>query len=172
MNIRHVKGSFVIEMLFVLLILIGTFYFMTDASHKLILRSKLDSISFSLVSILKDRTRFFDERAAINNSDFNDMEQLASRLLNEDISQFGIRVESLTEGSALVTLSDSEFTSLGCNSETLDNKTTLVPEEEGTLYPLYQISICLQSDSWFARAWGTSSSTNVTITSSSVMAGR
>ncbi|MDF5295458.1 tight adherence pilus pseudopilin TadF, partial [Vibrio parahaemolyticus] len=48
------KGSFAIELFFVLIAIVTIFYFMTDLSDKLMTRAKLDRSSFALVNILKE----------------------------------------------------------------------------------------------------------------------
>ncbi|MCV6037804.1 hypothetical protein OFP00_32490, partial [Escherichia coli] len=86
------KGSFAIELFFVLIAIVTIFYFMTDLSDKLMTRAKLDRSSFALVNILKERTRYYDERVNLNAIDTSHMQILAARLLGTSPDSIAIKI--------------------------------------------------------------------------------
>lgn len=169
---KNNSGSFSVELCFILIVLIALFYFMTDVSHKLIVRAQLDRASFSVVNVLKERTRFFDERFSLTQQDLVDMQYISSRLLNVEQRNVAIQVESLQNKVARDVYTSPQYGSLGCSTLAIDQKSQLVPEEDGVVFPLYQVSLCVESDSWFSRVWGDPSSSKMVISSSSVMVGR
>ncbi|WP_260811054.1 tight adherence pilus pseudopilin TadF [Vibrio splendidus] len=171
-SLHNCKGSFTIELALVLIVLIALFYFMTDLSHKLIIRAQLDRASFSIVNVLKERTRFYDERFNLSQQDLVDMQSISSRLLNTNSSNVAIQIESLQGKTIRTVFASPQYGTLGCTTLGIDQKTLLVPEEDGVIFPLYQVSLCVESDSWFSRVWGDPLSSTMVVSSSSVMVGR
>ncbi|MCG9658685.1 membrane associated secretion system protein [Vibrio mediterranei] len=169
---KHQRGTFIIELFFVVIVLIGIFLFMTDLSHKLLVRAQLDRASFALVNILKERARFYNDRLVLNDGDRDDMHTLASRMLNTSEEDIAIRIEALHNTTTVDSYTSVQYGALGCQSTSIDQKPELVPTEDETVYSLYQVSLCEQRRSWFARFWGNNGSPTMTITSSSVVAGR
>lgn len=169
---RKQKGAFAIELALVLIVFLGIYLFMTDISHKLLVRAQLDRASFALVNILKERTRFYGERETLSNSDRDDMVALASRMLNSSSNDVAIRIEALHDSALVDSYTSDKYTVLGCQAATIDSKTNLVPVENGEVYSLYQVTLCEQRDSWFANFWGDSDTPTFTLTSSSVVPGR
>ncbi|CAH0529502.1 tight adherence pilus pseudopilin TadF [Vibrio hippocampi] len=172
MRIARQKGAFAIELSIVLVVLMSIYLFMTDISHKLLVQSQLDRISFALVNVLKERTRYYADRDNLSEQDRDDMHAIASRMLNIDASQLAIRIEALHNQSAYESFTSERFDSLGCSAQLLSNKTALVPTENGTVYSLYQVTLCEQRDSWYDNFWGRDATDTFTITSTSVVAGR
>lgn len=166
------KGVFAIELFIVLVALIVVFYFMTDLSHKLLSRAQLDRGSFALANVLKERTRYYDERFTLNASDESDMKTLAARLFDTTPSSIAIKIEALHDKSTLNAFESDEYRNLGCNANSLANKADLAPVENGNIFSLYQVTLCQEENSWFARFWGNNASPTMTITSSSVVVGR
>lgn len=169
---RFQQGAFAIEMTIVLMGLAALLMFGADLSQQVLSRAKLDRMSYSLVTLVKERQRFYQGREALSQADFNQVDQIAARLLgkqsNEQRGQFGITVQSLIEGRQT-----SYTRSLGDNTpcqpkHNLTALTELVPtNDEGTGVPLYQVTVCVTSESWFDRTLG-----DHLISSTSVMPGR
>ena len=166
------KGVFAIELFFVLIALISIFYFMTDISDKLLARAQLDRGSFALANILKERSRYYDERLPLNASDEMDMQTLASRLLDTTPGSVAIKIEALHNKTTLNAFESNEYKNLGCEAAGLDTKSELAPVENGVIFSLYQVTLCQQENSWFTQLWGNSGASTMTITSSSVVVGR
>ncbi|MGR5501276.1 tight adherence pilus pseudopilin TadF [Vibrio sp. DNB22_10_4] len=169
---RHQRGAFAIELTIVLVIFLGIYLFMTDISHKILVRAQLDRTSFALANILKERTRFYGERQTLNDNDRDDMVALASRLLERDSNAVAIKIEALHDSLTMEAYTSDRFNTLGCQSTDINQKTNLVPVEDGKIYSLYQVTLCEQRDSWFANFWGDSGTPTFTLTSSSVVPGR
>ncbi|AYO18907.1 membrane associated secretion system protein [Vibrio owensii] len=169
---RRQTGAFAIELAFVLVGLIMIFYFMTDLSHKLLVRADLDRTSFSLANILKERTRYYDERFELNANDASDMTTLAARLMNTTANSVAIKIEALHDRAVLNEFTSDEYTNLSCSAPSITTRSDLAPVENGNIFSLYQVTLCEENDSWFAQVWGDSSSPTITITSSSVVIGR
>lgn len=169
---RRQKGAFAVELAIVLIVLLGIYLFMTDISHKILVRAQLDRTSFALANILKERTRFYGERQTLNDNDRDDMVALASRLLGRDSNAVAIKIEALHDSLTMETYTSDQFNSLGCQSIDINQKTNLVPVEDGETYSLYQVTLCDQRDSWFANFWDDSGTPTYTLTSSSVVPGR
>ncbi|TOP05434.1 membrane associated secretion system protein, partial [Vibrio parahaemolyticus] len=75
------------ELVFVLVALWGVYLFSADLSYQLLVRAKLDRSSFSLVNVIKERTRYFEgdvlsgKNLALTNNDLEDFAEIASRML-------------------------------------------------------------------------------------------
>ncbi|MFS1412602.1 membrane associated secretion system protein [Vibrio sp. 10N.286.49.C2] len=171
-SIQSQQGAFAIELMIVLLIFAGIYLFMTDISHKLLVRAQLDRTSFALVNILKERTRFYGGVSSLSDSDQTDMRQLAYRMLDKDETNLAIKIEALHNKSTVDVFTSAPFEAMGCQAVDISEKGALAPIEDGTIYSLYQVSLCDQKESWFANFWGDSGTPTFTITSSSVVAGR
>lgn len=166
------KGAFAIELFFVLIAIVTIFYFMTDLSDKLMTRAKLDRSSFALVNILKERTRYYDERVNLNAIDTSHMQILAARLLGTSPDSIAIKIEALHNKTVWEQFVSTEYENLGCNAVALNEKADLVPVENSVVFPLYQVTLCQKETSWFATLWGNSGGSTMTISSSSVVVGR
>lgn len=174
-NSNTQKGSFTVELSFVLVGLCLIYLFSTDLSHKLLMQSALDRTSFALVNILKERTRYYQGDIQKNtNLDVEeqqrlDMQKLAARLLNQDVDSVMINIQSLVGEvvSESETLQTDNCTAPEIYSEGYKE---LVPVEEGLVYPLYSVTVCETYPSWFGVF--ANSSETLTLSSTSVMPGR
>ncbi|AYV19975.1 MULTISPECIES: tight adherence pilus pseudopilin TadF [Vibrio] len=169
---KNQRGTFIIELTLVVIVLIGIFLFTTDISHKLLVRAQLDRASFALANILKERARFYNDRLVLSDGDRDDMHALASRMLDTAEADIAIKIEALHNTATVDSYTSVQYGAMGCETTSIDQKSDLVPTEDETVYSLYQVSLCEQRDSWFARFWGNTGSPTLTITSSSVVAGR
>jgi len=159
------RGVFAIEMSFVLFFIAALLIFTGDIAFKLFNRIALDRVSYSLVNIVKERSRFYDKRFELNKRDIDDIQMLASRLLGGHRS-FGLRVQSLNNG---VNQTFDGGAGAGCNVPALS--AALVPENiAGTAFPLYQVTLCYDIDNWFDKFLG--SKTKSHLQSTSVIVGR
>ncbi|MGR5117597.1 tight adherence pilus pseudopilin TadF [Vibrio astriarenae] len=173
---KRQRGSFAIELAFVLVALCSIFLFSTDLSHKLLVRAKLDRSSFALSNVIKERTRYFEsdiaaqENLHITQSDLEGLINVASRMLNTESSDVAIQIESMTNASTITLVKSQKFDDFGCNIADFDDFSDLAPHDGGVIYPLYRVSLCEVHDSWFEAFFGDSSS--MAIVSSSIMPGR
>ncbi|MGF1686543.1 membrane associated secretion system protein [Photobacterium japonica] len=174
------RGAFAIELVFVLFALCAIFLFTTDLTHKLLLRSQLDRTSFALVNILKERIRYYSvvedgERIArytLNQADSRDMQILAARMLNVPHDDVAIKLEALINNVPQPAFTSAQFDQWHCQPTTpISRLTDLSPVDGGKIFPLYQVTLCSQAESWFLPFLGERDA-SATITSSSVIAGR
>ncbi|MDP5253168.1 tight adherence pilus pseudopilin TadF [Vibrio sp. HB161653] len=172
---RRQDGSFAIELAFVLFGLCAIFMFGTDLSKQLLIRASLDRTSFSLVNVLKERTRYYDGEVSsetnliVTASNLSDMQTVGARLLDMSSDDVAIQIQSMVDGT-VTTLHSDQFDQYGCVTDDFSDYSDLVPEDDGTVYPLYRVSLCEQFDSWFLAFLG-DDDTN-TILSSSIIVGR
>ncbi|WP_025819733.1 tight adherence pilus pseudopilin TadF [Shewanella marina] len=181
---KRQQGSFVVELSFVLIFFSFVIVFMADIAMQLFHQSNLQRASYSLVNVLKERSRFYidiDEdkhqiiRFQVDDNDLKDMQIMADRLLNssnEKPVNYGIRIESLSNSAMRNNPSLVEFGLLSCLSDDkLKTDSPLLPNNlEESEYTLYQVSLCYQIDSWFSRLINLDD--KHTIASSAVMVGR
>ncbi|ARR47651.1 tight adherence pilus pseudopilin TadF [Vibrio campbellii] len=176
--IKYQKGSFMIELVFVLTALWGVYLFGADLSHQLFVRAKLDRSSFALVNVIKERTRYFDadvlagKNLSVTNADLKDLAEVAGRMLDMPPEDVAIRIESLTNKTNLAVFTSSKFKSLNCKTESIRSYAELAPVENAVVFPLYRVSLCEEQTSWFKPFFNGGKSTTVAITSSSIMPGR
>ena len=152
------RGSFVIEFVFVLIALCSICFFATDLSQRLLLRSQLDSAAFSLVNILKERTRYYSVvsgntqfvRYILNNNDLKEMQLLASRVLHVPEQNVALSLESNVDND-IQQLSNDVFDRWGCQPAILINEhDALRPrKDDGSYFPLYQLTLCVRHDGWY-----------------------
>ncbi|MGC3836184.1 tight adherence pilus pseudopilin TadF [Moritella viscosa] len=166
------RGVFAIEMAFVLFFIAALLVFTGDIAFKLFNRVALDRASYSLVNIMKERTRFYNKRFELNQQDINDIQVLASRLLTGK-RPFGLRVNSLDNG-VFKTFDGNISNAPVCRSDdalTPAYISELVPQNlAGKFFPLYQVTLCYQVDSWFDNFFG--NQTQSYLQSTSVIVGR
>ncbi|MCL1145361.1 hypothetical protein L2747_04930 [Shewanella marinintestina] len=169
------SGAFTIELAFVLLFTSALLAFTGDIAFQLLNRVNLDRVNFSLVNILKERTRFFDGNLIVTSTDVDDLDVLAARLLGyaqtSETAPYGMRVEWLVN-DRYSSINKGIGGGTPCSAgDSLKDRTSLVPHSSADKhFPLYQVTLCLNTDSWFNQFWG--DDTSHYIHSSSVMPGR
>lgn len=147
------QGAFAIEMAFVMFFLAALLFFTGDLAYKLFNRVNLDRASYSLVNVVKERTRFYNKQFELNQKDLNELQTIATRLLNGH-NQFGLRIESWIDGKIQVfnhTVGSSP-TCLDFDSFNQSKRSELVPVHlTGEPFPLYQVTLCYKIDNWFNK---------------------
>lgn len=176
---KRQQGSFSIELAFVMIALMGIFLFTAELSKKLLLRAKLDRSSYALVNILKERSRYYEadfnqgRNINVTSQNLEDMEKLASRMLDIDKKDVAIQVESLAKKRALpVTFSSDKFREFKCAAKPITELGDLIPVEDESPRPIYQVSLCMKQSSWESPFSTDKKSEIVTIASSSMIPGR
>lgn len=169
------QGAFTVELAFVLFFTSALLIFTGDIALQLLNRMNLDRVSYSLVNILKERTRFYEENPIVTVREVEDMDILAARLLGypktSEAAPYGIRVEWLVDDSYAAIDKGIEGGTPCRPDDSLKDKASLVPTSSADkTFPLYQVTLCLKTDSWFNQFWGDSE--RHYIHSSSVMPGR
>lgn len=166
------RGVFAIEMAFVLFFIAALLMFTGDIAFKLFNSVALDRVSYSLVNIVKERSRFYDKRFELKEQDMKEIQMLASRLLSGD-RPFGLRIESLHKGKLdtfIGNVSDAPVCS-SVDSLSQTSRAELVPQNlAGKSFPLYQVTLCYLVDSWFMAFLGDKKQSH--LQSTSVIVGR
>lgn len=144
------RGSFAIELAFVLTFISLLYLFVMDISQQLLTRGQLDRLSYSLVSVLKERSRFFlaDDgtvRLAVNTVDLDRLWSISEAALGDNV---GLMIESASASG------DSQRLSRGitCGQVSplhLSEVFTQLKSEEGEPLPLYRVTLCKQINAWF-----------------------
>lgn len=150
--IQNKKGAVTIEFFFMVLLLGILFAFMADLVMLRSTLGKLDSASFSLVNILRERTQLYEKRTNITATDLQQFEQLAKVLLygdknsNQDVYiilehwwQEGTtdKTERLPTSSKCQPYKNiGELKDLSPRSEYIKNERKI---------PMYQVTICVET---------------------------
>lgn len=100
-SISNKRGNFTVEFAIVGLFLSILFVFSVDVIVKLSIKGKLDRLSYSLVSILKERTQLYDDDFIITQLDTSSLAKIASKSMERTMSsfsdeRFGVTIEELT----------------------------------------------------------------------------
>lgn len=171
-SIKKQRGVFVVELGLILMAILGIYMFMTDLSHRQLARAQLDRTTFAVANILRDRIRFHDNNHSLSITDQTNMLAVAGRMLGISTDSVALRIEALRNGDSIDSFSSPRFEELNCQSIPLDQKVDMVPVELGNTYPIYQVTICEEIDTWFYDFMGENSEARVAVTSSSVVPGR
>ncbi|USD66700.1 ATP-binding protein [Vibrio sp. SCSIO 43136] len=170
---------FMIEFAVVGLFMSLLIVFSGDVIIKLSTQGKLDRLSFSAASILKERTQLYNGEFVMLGSEADAMHTIISASLgrsmgNFDAASLGVRIEEQTYNSdntpkGLVTyLRGSQTCAV---DETLSNLQgdLAVVTTWGRMSSLYRVTICYETDNMIGDLLGLD---YTTVTSSSVLVGR
>lgn len=173
---RRQSGSFIIELALSLIVINVVNVFLLDISLILLNRTQAERASYSLVSVLHDRTRFYNGSINISSNDAQDIHKIANNLIElkspDNTVVYSIRIESLIEGKTTSIHSGS----LTCTAQApIESLSNLVPEftsDDGDSYraPLYQVTVCIEYNSLFKNLIGANGTRS--INASSVILGR
>ncbi|WP_434355698.1 pilus assembly protein TadF [Parasalinivibrio latis] len=175
------RGVYSIEFSIIGLVMGVLLVFTFDVVVKQSVKGKLDRLSYSAVSLLKERTQLYNESDVISPSEIDQLSLIVTESLgrtwsNFEQSNFGIRFEQqkFVDGVAIVPVEDTHLFSrgdVGCTPEiALNELTHLSPETTfGRRATLYQITICYLSDNWIGELL---SSNFRLVRSHSIMVGR
>lgn len=151
-----------IELCFVLSMLSLFLMFISDTAMQLLTRGELDRISYSLVSVVKERSRFFvdDENHPVWPVSKQEADDLREILARRTTSGFVVIVESAYEDALGDTISNS-FTSSGNGGQALAAACgqgtelaqsplfTQLANDSGVKLATYRVTVCQQSPNYF-----------------------
>lgn len=155
------KGSVTIEFAFMLIFLCVMLIFMADLVLVRSTMGKLDSVSYSLVNIVRERPSFFGGSSTITSQDVEQLRKVGKKLLYGDANakqKVNIVLEQLThtngKANSPVVLGDSN----DCKAaRPLATVPQLAPYSQSInpanrrLIPVYQVTICIEMLSPFKR---------------------
>lgn len=163
-SINKQKGSFVIELAFVLMFLCLLNLFTADIAMQLFTRAKLDRVSYSLVNVLKERTRFYDGNNTLTQHDYDQINSIAGKLLPG--TNYSILINSTVTANPIT----PNVKSVKCSPIEINPDLIPISSLTGVTFPVYQVTVCTSFHSWFGKF--THGKTDFVIQSTSVIPGR
>lgn len=162
------RGSVAVEFSAISVLLIVFIFFLTDLVVRQATIGRLDRVSYSAAGTLRERIQLYDAREPLNQSDVNQIAKLAARMLTDmheeaDLSKLKLVVEelhfedatSVGNASKNIRLYRSWQSGAGgdCSApQPLNRLTQLTPRGSyGRWVPLYQVTVCLPTTSWYTR---------------------
>lgn len=155
------RGSVTIEFIFMLILLTFIFAFLADFVIVRSTQGKLDNASYSLVNVLRERIQLFGDNgtATLTDDDLHDFEKVARGLLygdkNDDNQKVFIVLEHFWRepGSTSNKFERLPSSSNGCEPyRKIEDLVHLSPNSEineGRKIPLYQVTLCAETNSFF-----------------------
>ena len=155
------RGSVTIEFIFMLILLTFIFAFLADFVIVRSTQGKLDNASYSLVNVLRERIQLFGDNgtATLTDDDMHDFETVARGLLygdkNDDNQKVFIVLEHFWRepGSTSNKFERLPSSSNGCEPyRKIEDLVHLSPNSEineGRKIPLYQVTLCAETNSFF-----------------------
>lgn len=160
------RGVFSIEMAFVLIGMCACLYFCFDLGYQQIRKSQLERVSYSLVSVLKERSLLYRKNKndtqyeIVNASQVEQLKSIGAKLLGVDKNKISVvvdyRIEAINKPRVSALSAGIECTPL----QTLSNKLDVTLEKGGRPAPIYQVTICQQVPAWFESIVGGDKSKN------------
>ena len=163
-NLNKQKGSFVIELTFVLMFLCLLTLFTADIAMQLFTRAKLDRVSYSLVNVLKERTRFYEGNNTLTQDDYDQLDIIAKKLLPD--TNYNVLINSTVPTEAIT----PTVKPVKCSPITINPALIPISSLTGVKFPVYQVTVCASFNSWFGKF--THGKNTFVIQSTSVMPGR
>lgn len=156
------------EFILIAMVLFVFIFFMADLVLRQATLGKLDRVSYSVAGVLRERIQLYDAREELNQQDVDQSLALAKRVLKDmnstaDLSAMGIAVEEihfedprdLSDTSKTVKMSHTWHSGAaqGCQApQPLNNLQQLSPRGSyGRWVPLYQVTLCIPTISWYTR---------------------
>jgi len=155
------RGSVTIEFIFMLILLTFIFAFLADFVIVRSTQGKLDNASYSLVNVLRERIQLFGDNgtATLTDDDLHDFEKVARGLLygdkDDDNQKVFIVLEHFWKDPVSKKNQFERFprSSNGCepyrNIESLVNLSPNSEINDGRKIPLYQVTLCAETNSFF-----------------------
>lgn len=146
----------------------GVIVFTGDMVIKQSAQGMLDRMSYSAVSVLKERTQLYDEDITISASQISTLNQIVEASLTRtmpsyDTSRFsGVYQQvSFSGDTDSPTLTETEYTQGGATQtcEPSNNLKSIAKSlspitNEDRRAPLFQVTLCYRTDNWFGELVG------------------
>lgn len=163
-NKKKQKGVFAIEMAFVLLGMCAVLYFCFDLGYQQIRKSQLERVSYSLVSILKERTIIYKKNKndknyeTVEQAQVDQLKKIGAVLLKVDESEVSVAVDFRINAQSKPRLS-ALSNGVACVPQiALTNKLDVNLEKSGDPAPIYQVTVCQKVPAWFESVIGSNAS--------------
>lgn len=172
------RGTFTVEFSIVAVLFAILITFTNDVLVKISMRGKLDRLSFSAASIIKERTQLYSEEYKMTATDstfiYNILSSSFARTTSTfDAQKFGMRLEEQTyddshNANALVTYSAAGSCDVSYTLTSIEGALS-VTTTYGRKSTLYRVTLCYETENLVA---GMLSNGFSTVSSSSVIIGR
>lgn len=166
------RAAVSVEFVLISIALIFFIFFLTDLVIRQATVGKLDRVSYSVAGILRERIQLFDARETLNQQDVDAAADLAKKILTDmnstiDLSQMSLHVEEMHFEDPIrlgddrkqikIYKSWDSGSSVQCMPpQPLNEQQQLTPRGSyGRWVPLYQVTVCLPTFSWFMRLTST-----------------
>ncbi|WP_394209275.1 tight adherence pilus pseudopilin TadF [Enterovibrio calviensis] len=166
-SVSKQRGVFIIELTMILLVLSLIIVFTMDVVVKQTVKGKLDRLSYSLVSLLRERSQLFEGNETMTFDEAAKSFSLIQRSLNStmgnfDISRLGMVIEQQrfdANKNPITAVVNQHIFTLGAYScepeEPLRQKMDLSPVTQfDNKLALYQVTLCYRTDNWYGDLAG------------------
>ena len=152
------RGAVSLEFLFMLILLVFIFAFLTDLVIVRTTQGKLDNASYSLVNVLRERNQLYNDNGSepLKNTDLTEYQQMAKLILFGDKSSpntVGVTIEHWTEKKSTETLTNlntcQPYRKLDNNLSYLSPRSEAANPDNQRKIPLYQVTLCVEVGSFF-----------------------
>ncbi|MEW5558784.1 tight adherence pilus pseudopilin TadF [Enterobacter asburiae] len=173
MNVRSLwidlRGSVAVEFSIISVVLLIFMFFVADLVLRQATVGKLDRLSYSIAGVLRERIQLYDRREELSSKDVGEVYQLAQRMMQDmnptaDVSALKIRVQQLffeprvdLTDNKKYPISKEEWLSHIKGNECQPPKPLVELQDlsprgsYGRWVPLYQVTLCLPTNSWYTR---------------------
>lgn len=152
-NSKTQHGVFSIEMAFVLVGMCAALYFCFDLGYQQMKKSQLERVSYSLVSVLKERSLAFDKRENVDKNEMHNLQKLAAKLLSTEIEKVSVVVDYRIGQKRGRSQYQKAVGDPPCNPhQKIDSRFDVTLEKSGKKAPVYQVTVCQQVPAWFEKA--------------------
>lgn len=161
-SFRQIAGNFAVEFAIVGIFFSLLLVFSGDIIIKLSLKGKLERLSFSMASVVKERKELFGDDYTVTQADINNIYNISVASMERtygafDQNKYGfnLTVYTLDNGGNLdIKISrDVAHGSVRCAVPTPDTS-LFVTTSWGRSLTLYQVSMCYASPNWFGSLVG------------------
>ena len=176
---RKLHGTFMVEFSIVGVAFSLILVFCADTVIKLTMKGKLDRMSFSGVSIIKERTQLFDDsNFTITKTEFDKSDKIIQNSLKRTMTSFdSSKYGSLLEVQTFQTNSSMSANplisyrggSLTCKAPNTLDANLAVVTSWGRKTTLYRLTLCYDTENWYGGLVGQDYKR---VSSSSLMVGR
>lgn len=183
------RGSVAVEFAIISVVLITFMFFLADLVLRQATVGKLDRTTYSIAGVLRERIQLYDSNETLSQDDGTQIYRLAKRMLQDmnpggNMAPLKIRIEQLFFAPR-IDLTDNRKQPLEgitwmynihgdeCQpARPLSELQDLSPRGSyGRWVPLYQVTLCLPTTSWYRRLFQESES-HPTLSSSSIVMAR
>lgn len=159
-----IQGVIIVEFVFVFFITALFIKILLSVTEYYSTIGKLDRISYSLVGIVRERTRLYNDNNELTQIQVNQIKQLADSMLVNSRStetDLAIKIETIhfdhTESSAIEDRHIDNTKSFSFNTGVCEPKKPLSEltqlssfSHAGRWIPLYQVTLCLPATPWYS----------------------